>query len=494
MNWVLGASSNGKGAGISPQEEQAWRRTQPAVVQTSPEVAAFERRLCEILRDNPAAAAGQISVVGFEELRDRLGERWLEMQDRIHTAAPAILKSHLGPADVFCRYGDDGYLISFARLSSNAAKVKCMAIAEEFSKFFLGQPDMATVSLKYAVGEIDDRLLFENFSIADLPPPVSGKTEQRVPAPPPKTLSSEAVAGSSDGARSGSDARRLEPLASHASSEEGESLEWRRLMDELPPLVGYGSTPEVKFAYQPIWDARNKILSTYLCIGSWDLSSSSRSGGVAAAPDADDGAATARLDLETLKNTVCMLDELVRNKFQLFIIVPLHFETLASAKFRDIYFEIARPVPRALRTFLVFEMVGLPDGVPQSRLVYFANSLKPFCGMLLIRTGLDRRDLERFVGIGAHAVGIDMGSVARPESEVFVELNRFVAEAEKCRLWTYVHGISTSSLAVGAIAAGVRYVDGRQVRSSTEVPAHIRRFGWEDYYSVTRAGSAARPR
>ena len=483
-----------------------------------PDTAAFDRftdRLQTLLSAQKTLPYGQINVIGLDKLRDKLGNRWPKIKDRIHTAANKIIRSHMSATDVFVQYSESEYLIVFGGISSEAGRLKCVKIAEEISAYCLGSPDTAAIKVKTAVGRVDDQLMFEEMKGPDLVRDLAaaaqrvstGRPDEKAiaaspsplrvrqpgaantrPAPPaeftaPKLPPNPAVE---------TQGRRSFPKASPVMPTDSDL--WQ-IVDDLPAFdgAGRGADPTVSFAYRPIWDLKSKLASIYQCVPMRLFPGHGRRVGYGVL-DSPDPHAIARLDLETFTEALRMLDELQRNRFQIFISTAVHFETVATPKFRDVFMEIGRRVPARMRQFIIFDLVHLPEGVPQIRLAEFVTALVPFGSAVLARVALPCKSIAKYGEIGLHAIGIDLRGDKTPEIELIPRINQFVAEAERHKLWTYVRSLGRSSMVMAANMAGVRYVAGERIGPLVEVPVHIHKYSWEDMWRDSGIKSSASPK
>jgi PAS domain S-box-containing protein len=99
---------------------------------------------------SPAAiVAGKVQLVGLEDVRDKLGDRWREVSTSVLTLAEHILRRYLGPDDACHRTADDGFLVCFADLSEAEAQSKAQAVAEEIRATLIGvAPEMASARVE----------------------------------------------------------------------------------------------------------------------------------------------------------------------------------------------------------------------------------------------------------------------------------------------------------------------------------------------------------
>ncbi len=482
-----------------------------------PDTAAFDRftdRLQTLLSAQKTLPYGQINVIGLDKLRDKLGNRWPKIKDKIHTAANKIIRSHMTATDVFVQYAECEYLIVFGTIPSEVARLKCVRIAEEICAYCLGSPDTAAVKVKTAVGRVDDQLLFEEMKGPDVLHDLAGAAQRvdtdgaeektvaartsPVVSPTPLRVRQHRTAETPPAS---SAAPKLPPkpaVETHrhhsfpkASPPPPTDHDLWEIVDNLPTFdgAGRGAGAVLSFAYRPIWDLKSKLVSTYQCLPVRLFPGYGRRYGYNVLDTSSDPYAIARLDLETFKEALCMLDELQRNRFQVFISVAIHFETVTTPKFRDVFMEIGRRVPARMRQFVVFDLVHLPDGVPQMRLAEFVTALVPFGSAVLARVALPCKSLAKYDKIGLHAIGIDLRGDKTPEVDLIPRINQFVAEAERHKLWTYVRSLRSSSLVLAANTAGVRYVEGDRIGPLVEVPMHIHKYAWEDLWRDAGIGA-----
>lgn len=83
--------------------------------------------------------AGHLEMIGLEEVRMALGDRWDRLASRVYSIADAILKSRLSNDDVFRRDAEGNYIICFAKLSNERAWFKARALGQEIRKALLGE-------------------------------------------------------------------------------------------------------------------------------------------------------------------------------------------------------------------------------------------------------------------------------------------------------------------------------------------------------------------
>jgi PAS domain S-box-containing protein len=83
--------------------------------------------------------AGHLEMIGLEEVRASLGDRWEKLASRVYQIADSILKSRLAKQDVFRRDADGNYIICFAQLCDEQAWFKAKALGQEIREALLGE-------------------------------------------------------------------------------------------------------------------------------------------------------------------------------------------------------------------------------------------------------------------------------------------------------------------------------------------------------------------
>lgn len=417
---------------------------------------ALERRLKTLLAQPQLLSAGRIHMLNLDTLRASLGSAWDDLRDRIHSSAERIINRHIADKDVQFRSSDGEYIIVFATMSRPAASLVCAKIAEELYRLFLGDPKLADITVSTAVGVVDGKLMFEHASVADLLSAFEKTVE---------------VDGSAKRA-AGSAASTATPAPSVAAGAE----EQRKLKLSQLEMAQIGTM------YRPLWDVGRQVISTYMCTPVRRFPDGTSVEGMLALSAISEPQQLAKVDIETLADTVEILDELFRNKFRLMVSVPVSFETLAARRTRQDYLAICQSVPDYLRPFLVFEFLRFPAGVPNGRMSELVNEVRPFCRWTFLRVECRQQSFASLSGTGLTGLTTMIASDRGTEARIMEDMNSFVAAAERANLKTCIVGITSTSLAVAARAAGATLIAGDRIGRAGEIPQHMLRFGWQDLF------------
>ena len=104
--------------------------------------------------------AGRIRLIGIDEVRAALGERWPAAATRAMAMAEAVIQRRCGPQDSYEPIDDTSFLMCFGTLSEPEASFRAAAIAREIRERLIGQGhdnDTAQVRAIVATVRFPDR-------------------------------------------------------------------------------------------------------------------------------------------------------------------------------------------------------------------------------------------------------------------------------------------------------------------------------------------------
>jgi hypothetical protein len=139
--------------------------------QCSPEGRAKIEKLCaELCARQEIITSGRLQLLGFTELKDRMGARWDMVKGLVHGVAEEALAHELGPYDVYVRMRDDAYVIVFGERGVEQGRAKATRIGRQIRE------KLSAIGM--ALQEIDVRRQVSETPAAA----VTGKTEDELAA------------------------------------------------------------------------------------------------------------------------------------------------------------------------------------------------------------------------------------------------------------------------------------------------------------------------
>lgn len=425
---------------ISPKEY-------PMEMPHSPEEAhdrvahfTFQSRINAIMQRHGKRGDDWIFLLDLSGLRQGLGDTWEKLHGKIHTKIHQLLEDALIAHDIYMQRDDTSYFVVISGLEQTKAQLKIRMIAEDIGKAVTQNDRPGLIAIK------DVKVSWPNHVTYD-------------DTPARDTIIREMLAKE--------DAHR-EFVFSHAGDDSSTVFD------------------DIKFIFRPMLAVRTRIISTYVCIPI----KADGHGGYASGydilgtqPSIDN---IYKLDCLTQDAVESELKKLVERNMRSLLALPVHFETLASHR-RQNYLTRARELFQDYTSRIVFELVGVPDHIPQSRMLEFTAALKPHCRAIIARFPPSHGEFEAYRSVGLHAVGIDLYAPDKTEKNLFKSLEQFIEHAHQTQLRTYAHGIHRVSLYTAAVCAGFDYLDGYALSSVVDEATDIESFSYDMLYRDIQA-------
>lgn len=422
------------------------------------EADVFVERLNRMLWQRRSILSGNIHLVGLQKIREQLGAEWPRISDRAQDVAQKTIQRFCRQEDIFTRYDDLSFLIIFSDLSVDQAQLRCIEIGEEIGRRLLGE-NFATEATEVSTGvfETDGSLIFNAVSKEGLLKRLLPDTQiVTAAATAPETIAMDSPDELPD----------TNPDFSFAQIDRTKALASMDIM------------------YRPMWDLRHNAIAKYFATAGalnvfgeqlWDT---------ALRREFSEVLSPAEFDIYVARRALRDMAAHVARGQKILLCWPIHFETIAGRTGRNAYIDLCREIPDAVRQLLIFEVDGLPEGTPQSRLLDVLSVLKPFCRGQKVRVPWTFRQFSQITGVGLSGVGLDLAAAPRGDAERIKILEDFGDGASKVGLRSYAHGLTSRAQALAALAAGFDSIDGEAVQRMVDLPGHMMRFSIEDLYRV----------
>ena len=430
------------------------------------QLAVLEASLTKLALSGMSQVAGKVQLLRFDGLRERLGDKWAELGQRVDTIIQRSIRKYLAEKDIFSPFGDYGYLIVFAGFTRDEAAAKCALVREEILKQLLGE-DISSeeIVIETAVATIEGKIELRPMGNLDT---VFERIRERE-----KALEESAVVESEP---------RLVEVDGHAPRD---------------PTWGGGATTDIESAADPEWKVDKADLAAIQAhlkgLGTvfrplWDVRSGAEVARAAvparrpatdkpvlgsAAVDGAEGVARLAVDLEILRQT---LQEMAKRPAGSRVVTAIHFDSLATARNRQALSATCAGILEGDRPALVFELVGLPEGIPNERLRELVSTLGKFAGGVLVRCPMTWTDFSRFAGVGVDWVGFAPEAMGMDENQMMDAMQEFIGGAEKTGLPTYAVDLPSRNMATAAVGFGIRFLGGAVVDTISDRPEGLRRF------------------
>ncbi|MCR9070184.1 MAG: hypothetical protein NXI18_00560 [Alphaproteobacteria bacterium] len=385
------------------------------------DTADFASKVLSFVRENRVAAdaliAGNVQMLGFEALKERFGENWEGIKDKVHLLTEGVIKKHISASDVFLLMNDEKFVVLFGKATRAEADATATKIAREVNSKLSGAgAGMDAVSVRPVVFEVP----------RDDPAPLKTPVELE------KTVE-----------EAQRDAEKADEARVEAAKE-------RMVM-----------------RFWPVANVRKRLVSCYhadLHVPP-DLDLGQREDGTSGT-----GAVEAALDRMVLEHAGRALTEAAGRKLRALLIVPVHFETLAAKNFRSAYIDVCKLLPRIAEQRMMLMVRSLPDDVPQGRLHTIFTYLAPYFAGFIGDFSLSFRRADKLGGVGLVAVAVDGTEIGTPSLEAIKGIKEFSAGNKVGKMRRYFYGAQTFDAATAARRAHFDYVQGQGVAPS--MPIH----------------------
>jgi len=382
---------------------------------------AFETHLDTIIKNHRGTELkGLIYMIDLSKIRDRLGIKWTQSLDKIHLKIDGILHSQMTARDIYIQRDDLTYLLVFDALPHLQGHFKAHMIHEEIARALVGEAEAAHLT-----------------SVMDVTIDEEGNI-QIVNAPSKDHLIAEIVKKA--------DQERAQTTITYQY--------------ETPLIL-----EDVNFIYRPMLVTRTHVVSTYVCVPVNYQMTGGSVAGYQVLGDTPSPQEIMELDHLTLHIANQELEALISAGSRCLIALPVHFETLASVKRRMKYLAGIENIMKHNTDRIIFEMVGLPENIPQPRILELTSALRSYSRAIIARFSVDHGHFPAYRTAGLHAVGIDVSNETNSEKALIRDMETFVSHAKQNQLRTYAHGIRSRSLLSAAICAGFDYLDGYALSS-----------------------------
>ncbi|MFV3127760.1 hypothetical protein [Niveispirillum sp. KHB5.9] len=376
--------------------------------------------------------------MGLESLRERVGERWKAVADRVHMLTARLLEGYLSPQDTWFRHGGEAYVVVFSKLGPEQARLICAKVVEELQIMLLGEADTATIMVRTAVHEIGSDMMLVPASLKQMLDDAAGR------------LGREAAAASA-------------------------------ALDSSAPRVRQGEKPSrIEVRYRPVWDVKQQVVSVFIARGCRLRGGLTLVWGYDGLDNPEDPQQILAMDLQVIQEAVSEAVELYENRFRFFLSVPVHFESLAVLGRRREMVATLQSIPMHMRPFMTYHLYGVPAGVPTGRLAEMVGTLRPYGRTIMVVVDPNTNDLPTLAAAGARVACVLLPSGAATDRHR-AELQRFGAIAAKNRLQTSVEGVDSLAMESLCEDVGINYLSGDLIGDWSEVPENAARRSLADF-------------
>lgn len=381
---------------------------------SDPVLVELKRRLAEA--DHVDMSRHQF--VNMDRVREAAGDMWPDLRQRVFIATQAIIERKTAEADLIIPCAT-GFLVVFAALSGDPAMRLTARIKEEIEHFFLGQADLAELS----VDSSSERLSVEEFraalAAADKP--------------------SETAAPIQDGRKT--------------SAQHRESLALADL------------------SFEGGWDVQREAVACFLVR---PRTIAERDAGWRPDLNAQLHRPDDRLtfDIAVLNAVSAQVERLLSKGVRCGMITPAGFSSLSQPRTRSAYVTALAGLPAEHRQLIWTCMTGAPPDAPEATLAETGRIVRAHSPHLFLKAALGVGTLERYAEAGAGWIGAKLPR--QINAAAVADMESFMAKAGRRKAKVFFSGCDDWEAARAASRRGAHLIIGRAVGVFAEPVAPYR--------------------
>jgi len=363
----------------------------------------------------------QIEFINLGPLRERYGERWPRVRERIFDVCQAFIERRIGRGDLVMRAAT-GFMVLPGPDRIETASVFTERIQSELQTFFLGVEDFEGLGVSASVASLPASSLFS-------------------------AMESPAMAAAA-AAHEAAGAAPADPAAARAPGgvQAAEPL-------RLPPF---------RLTYEPVWTAASQFVALHKVTPEARMTAAGRAlqRGHDLAPSEGGPAMRMELDRRVLISAAvawCAQQGSPRAALS----VPVHYETLALLKCRLPYLAAFSTLSSGARGGLMLFVRAAPWDAPYTRLTEVCRSAKALFRRLVVEIDPERVQLDRFVDARVDVFTFTAPPVFTPR--ISDAVRRLSTGAARLDARCAMGGCAEMSQLTTALECGVHHISGPAV-------------------------------
>lgn len=414
-SWVV--TRNGEPLARRPAFAAPTAAQQAADVQTL--VARLERA------NIPDVVAGCVQILGFDETKKRFGDKWIEFQKRAFEIAQEVLDDHLSAGDIYRLVNDSSFQI-------------CFESSDEAQAAFQVRRISAAVEARIWAELGKDDLSIESF-VASVP--------------------CARIRDSSD------------PLSTLYAG----LIQIREAVNSR--VVRRHSIPALRYAgalFQPMWSRQDFGITKNRCLLD-ALAGAAATKYLEEIEHLEDlVGALSNLDCVVFAKSIEGLHQALGEIKQATIVIPVHFQTLATQQ--QEFLDIANTLPLPYRRFVMLDLIGVPTAATRPELLKVLNLSRSIADRIVLQMSSRDGRIDQNVRNLIWGMSMTVDDLDSDDATVARELTQFALVAAEHGLYSFAYGANTIGKAIVVVRSGFDYVCGTAVAPTASVPKPHARF------------------
>lgn len=422
--------------------------------------------------------AGRLRVVSLAEFKDAVGDKWPRLADKVAIVADNLIRRHIGPGNLYQRQDEDTFLLAFVTVSPDEARRRATAIAQDLSRFLLGERCIKGERPLAVAAHIHPRRALDKDGQVDYAALRSALAESR------SFLDHLGDCPDEDGLEGWQELKPEAPRRPVVT--EWEPIVVPRQKPPEEPWQGVGPLPatgKLSLLWRPTWVAEGEAISAYSArVVRVDGEDAPPLEGPLAYPG-EDPATALRIDRFVVSAAVRDLRDVQGAGAS--VIIPVNWSSMARDRRGPVVAVLADLTEEMRHSRVMMEVFRIPDDAAEAEIEEVSGFLRKLCGDVLLRMRLSSPLVGQAGRLGATKVGLDLSEL-RPDErmnddKLLETLERLQGSADYHGIGSYVWSARRRRVVGEVVQSGFEMVNGpglmRDVgRPAVVVPAPRQRF------------------
>lgn len=340
---------------------------------------------------------GQMMCIGSERVRERVGEaKWRQIKERVGDLIMKATQEYCSSKDRFFRCKDCSVLIVFHERNGIMTQAVASSIAKKVNSALFGSSDFEGLSIKSVVSKADGLELSESTTPEEIISALRRKAGVKTVGETPEASQTSAK----------------QPYLSIVNDEakphakEKPKLRLPSSRDELMSKLQSFEERPIEFRFIPVWDVQKCFVRMFNVVAVRPSAMSGRAlwnySVLGGEPDVSE---IVELDVAALERGLLQTTDHLLKGDHVDLVPNLHFETLASRKGRDDLFNLLSCVPPQVRKHVYPNVMHIPDGLPEGRMVELTNQLRALTPDIGATVTYSKRPSESLAAVNRMRMG-----------------------------------------------------------------------------------------
>ena len=410
--------------------------------------------------------AGTFQLVGLEYIRKSLESNWDEHRDAVHAVVESVFRRYLKPIDAYYKIDPEHFLVLFTHLPLPQVEAKAEGIARQSERLLADiLPPGHDTTVMSRIAEVDRSILMEKVRSLDSLLDYIKFGTLIVDDDTDDAAASTNHASMFD---TFEDVRAAQPAAAAAVGAGPDMADFDQSLSSLfQKKTSAVYLKECSTSFEPIFDTKRKSFTGFrVMVMRQDAPALAEEDPFIENPDE----LRFYIDRYALLSAALGLQRSVAQGNKGLIVIPVHFDTLAVSKTRNVYMQRLREVPSGYIPFIGFAIVGLPVGTPAGRVADVVSFIQPLSHWQSVEILPEPRWIDIYSSSNCKAVATSARPLEGASPKQTEDLFAVARRARAAQIESILSHVGDKEALHFGLSAGFSQLIGPAVAASCKTP------------------------